>query len=181
MRQRRWLELINDYDLDIVYHEGKANKVADALSRKSSHTLQVLILADELCKDFHKLNLEVVEHGYVEARLNVVYVEPNLFKEIQTKQSTDDWLIKLRKMKEEGQAPEFEVNAKGIAKYKGRWCVPNNETLKDKILKEAHNSHYSIHHGGDKLYKDLKQHFWWPRMKREVAEFVAKCLNLPKG
>ena len=49
MRQRRWLELIKDYDLDIQYHEGKANVVVDALSRKSSHSLSALIVPEELC------------------------------------------------------------------------------------------------------------------------------------
>ena len=52
MRQRRWLELIKDYDLDIQYHEGKANIVADMLSRKFSHSLNTLVVADKLCEEF---------------------------------------------------------------------------------------------------------------------------------
>ena len=68
MRQRRWLELIKDYDLEILYHEGKANKVANALSRKVSHTLNKLVLANELCEEFRKLNLEMVEPGQVRAQ-----------------------------------------------------------------------------------------------------------------
>ena len=66
MRQRRWLELKSDYDLDIVYHEGKANKVADKLSRKSSHTLNVMIITDEICETLKKMNLKIVEHDFVD-------------------------------------------------------------------------------------------------------------------
>ena len=66
MRQIRWLELIINYDLDIVYQEGKADKVADALSWKSCHTLNVMIIADEICVDLKKMNLEIVEHGFID-------------------------------------------------------------------------------------------------------------------
>ena len=73
MRQRRWLELIKDYDLEVHYHPGKANVVADALSRKAqcncmSMDARVTTLCDELCK----LNLEVVSSG----DLNYISVEP---------------------------------------------------------------------------------------------------------
>ena len=56
----------------------------------------------------------------------------------------------------------------------------NDENVNKKILKEAHNSNYSIHPGGDKLYKDLKEYFLWPRMKQDVVNFVAKCLIFQK-
>ena len=64
----------------------------------------------------------------------------------------------------------------GSLRYKGRWCLPKDDELKRRVMKEAHSTPYSVHPGGDKLYKDLKKTFWWPNMKREVAEFVAKCL-----
>lgn len=83
-------------------------------------------------------------------------------------------------MKEAGQTLEFEVNKSGIIRYKKRWCVPNDENLKEKILKEAHNSNYIIHPSGGKLYKDHKEYFWWPKMKKDVVNFVAKCLTCQK-
>ncbi|KAG8488163.1 hypothetical protein CXB51_018403 [Gossypium anomalum] len=55
-------------------------------------------------------------------------------------------------------------------------CVPNNLELKKDILSEAHSSMYSIHPGSTKMYCDLKKMYWWPGMKREICEFVAKCL-----
>ncbi|XP_021775577.1 uncharacterized protein LOC110739426 [Chenopodium quinoa] len=60
-QQRRWLEYTTDYTLDIQYHEGKANIVADALSRKTIHGLNILVVANELCRELMKFNLEVVE------------------------------------------------------------------------------------------------------------------------
>ena len=55
-------------------------------------------------------------------------------------------------------------------------CVPAVEALKKKILDDVRNTLYSVHPGGNKLYKDLKQAFWWSNMTQEVAEYVAKCL-----
>ncbi|PRQ55656.1 putative nucleotidyltransferase, Ribonuclease H [Rosa chinensis] len=57
-----------------------------------------------------------------------------------------------------------------------RLCVPNVEALKREILDEAHNSAYALHPGGTKMYRTLKEYYWWPNMKREIAAFVSKCL-----
>jgi hypothetical protein len=59
--------------------------------------------------------------------------------------------------------------------YKGRVCVPNVKELKEKILREAHESTYSIHPGENKMYHDLKATYWWYGMKRDFAEYVALC------
>jgi hypothetical protein len=64
MRQRRWLELIKDYELEIHYHPGKANVVADALSRKAScHCLTAKTSSTTLCQEMEKLNLGMIQHG----------------------------------------------------------------------------------------------------------------------
>jgi hypothetical protein len=64
MRPRRWLELIKDYDLEIHYHPGKANVVADALSHKAScHCLTVKAPDTTLCQEMEKLNLGIVQQG----------------------------------------------------------------------------------------------------------------------
>ncbi|XP_074314366.1 uncharacterized protein LOC141649579 [Silene latifolia] len=71
---------------------------------------------------------------------------------------------------------KFSIHSDGSLRFGQRWCVPANEELKKKILTEAYATPYSVHPGGDKLYKDLKKTFWWPNMKKEVAEFVSRCL-----
>ena len=64
MRQRRWLELIKDYELEVHYHPGKANVVADALSRKvHCHCISAIPLSESLCFEMEKLNLSIVPHG----------------------------------------------------------------------------------------------------------------------
>lgn len=66
---------------------------------------------------------------------------------------------------------------RGILRFANRIWIPNVPELKDEILDEAHNSRFSIHPGGTKMYKDLKMHYWWPNMKRNIAEWVNKCLT----
>jgi len=55
--------------------------------------------------------------------------------------------------------------------------VPNVDGLRELILEDSHSSQYSIHPGAEKIYQDLRQHYWWRRMKKDIVEFVARCLN----
>ncbi|XP_056690221.1 uncharacterized protein [Spinacia oleracea] len=118
MRQRRWLELIKDYDLDIQYHEGKANVVADALIRKSSHSVNALVMEDQLCIDFQKMNLEVLEHGEVERMLNAISVRPSIYEEIRESQPSDEKLVKIREKIIEGEVLDFQIAEDGSIRFK---------------------------------------------------------------
>ena len=71
---------------------------------------------------------------------------------------------------------EFTVNENGVLYYKDRVCVPDGNDLRKTILEEAHNGSFAIHPGNTKMYQDLKMSFWWSGMKRDVSEFVTKCL-----
>jgi hypothetical protein len=87
MRQRRWLELIKDYDLEVHYHPGKANVVADPLSRKvHCNRLEMEPVSDPLCEEMRRLNLEVVEQG----NLYALAAESNLYDRIVTAQCDDE-------------------------------------------------------------------------------------------
>ncbi|GKA58736.1 putative reverse transcriptase domain-containing protein [Tanacetum coccineum] len=124
MRQRHWIELFSDYDYEICYHPGKANVVADALSRKER-------------------------------------VKP---KRVRAMNMTLQSSIKDRILAAHKEACDESV---GLQK----------RTL---IMDEAHKSKYSIHPGADKMYYDLRDRYWWPGMKKDIAVYVSKCLTCLK-
>jgi hypothetical protein len=104
LRQRRWLELIKDYDLEIHYHPGKVNLVADALSWKG-HTNMAMIIQfpDELVKEFERLNLKVVAH----AEGVTLEVQSTLEQEIRKWQLEDAGIQKIKESMQQGEAPDF--------------------------------------------------------------------------
>jgi hypothetical protein len=174
MRQRRWLELIKDYGLEVHYHPGKANVVADALSRKAQCNCVIMdskiaTLCDELCK----LNIEVVSSG----TLSYISVEPALHEQIVMAQIGDKGVQVIKEMIEQkvDKYKCFCQDSKGILWFGDRLVVPKNPELRKKILDEAHLSKFSMHPGSNKMYYDLRSLYWWTRMKREIAKYVSEC------
>ncbi|GKB55908.1 putative reverse transcriptase domain-containing protein [Tanacetum coccineum] len=130
MRQRRWMELLRDYDCEICYHPGKANVVVDALSRKERpKPLRVRkeenYKAEDLC----------------------------------------------------GMIKKLEPRADGMLYLRNRSWVPCFGDLRTLIMHESHKSKYSIHPRTYKMYKDLKNLYWWPNMKAEITTYVSKCIT----
>ncbi|GJW10031.1 putative nucleotidyltransferase, ribonuclease H [Tanacetum coccineum] len=173
MRQRRWLELLKDYDTNIQYHPGKANVVADALSRKSGMIAGIKV-EEGIIRDLERLDIELCVRGQSGFWASL-RVEPNLISQIKTAQKDDGeiWAI----IQNIDQQTEFRVDDDGILWQGTKLCVPEDPTLREALMTEAHSSPFSIHPGSTKMYHDLKQHFWWSGMKRDVATFVSKCLT----
>jgi hypothetical protein len=171
LRQRRWLELIKDYNLRINYHPGKPNVVAKTLSRRS-HVSQLVVdsMSFELCEEFDKLNLRII----VNTEAMEMEVGSSLLQEIWRGQLEDEKIQEIKHNIKEEKSLSFSDDD-GVLWYKRRICVTNVNKLKDKILLEAHKSAYSIHPRGNKMYHDLKATYWWYGMKRDVAEYVALC------
>ena len=71
------------------------------------------------------------------------------------------------------EAKKAIIDEEGVLRIKGRVCVPRVDDLIHTILTEAHSSRYSIHPGATKMYRDLRQHYWWSKMKCDVVDFVA--------
>ena len=152
MRQRRWLELLKDYNCRILYHPGKANVVADALSRKE-HTKSTMLKANPIV-----VKTELIEK----------------IKEVQ-RDFTDE--ADRKKVRVKGYESMLVANNDQILCYETRFWIPQKGGVRERILSEAHNSRYSIHPGSVKMYHDLKERYWWPGMKKDVNEWVQKCLT----
>jgi hypothetical protein len=172
LRQPRWLELIKDYDLDIQYYPGRANLVADALSWKGrANSALAFQLPTELMKEFEGLNLGMAAH----TEGVTLEVESTLEQQIHEGQLEDVEVKEIRDTMERGKAPDFTEDDQGTIWFKNRICVPDVGDLRKTILREVHDSAYSIHPGSTKMYQDLKQRYLWYGMKRDVAAHVALC------
>ncbi|XP_028078926.1 uncharacterized protein LOC114280752 [Camellia sinensis] len=143
MRQRRWLELLKDYDLQIHYHLGKANTIADALSRKSMGTLASLVTGQkELAIELDNMEVDLVLHGQ-EALMAAVMAQPTLLEEIKLHQIKDEALKKicdeLGTKSKSGFSLGFSL-VDSMLKFQNRICVPNVLNLKQKLMEDAHTS-----------------------------------------
>ena len=100
------MELLKDYDIDIHYHPGKANVVADALSRKTQHSINtIIVIQSRVLEDLERLGIELVSYGSTRALLSVLDVQPSLLEEIKFHQKEDDKLQRIRQNLEKGKAP----------------------------------------------------------------------------
>jgi hypothetical protein len=124
-----------------------------------------------LAKEFDILSL-----GFLNTMRGVtVELEPTLEREIKEARKDDEKISEIRQLILEGRGKDFREDAEGVVWFKDRLCVPNVQSIRELILKEAHETVYFIHPGSEKMYQDLKKKFRWYGMKREIAEHVAIC------
>ncbi|GJW54230.1 putative nucleotidyltransferase, ribonuclease H, partial [Tanacetum coccineum] len=153
MRQRCWLELLKDYDTNIQYHPGKANVVADALSRKSGMIAGIKV-EEEIIRDLERLDIELCVRGQ-NGFWASLRVEPNLISHIKAAQKDDGeiWAI----IQNLDKQTEFHVDSDGILWQGTKLCVPEDPTLREVLMTEAHSSPFSIYPGGFQIYSDASK------------------------
>ena len=174
LRQRRWMELLKDYDCTINYHPGKTNVVADALSRKSTRSLAYMqTIQLPLMVELRELGVELRKHASG-ALFSSFQLRPILVDQILKAQLEDPYLVSMRKKVEEEEQSDFSIRDDGALVIGSRLCLPAVEELKRQVLEEAHSSAYAMHPGSIKMYRTMKEYYWWSGMKREVAEYVSK-------
>ncbi|GKA21670.1 reverse transcriptase domain-containing protein [Tanacetum coccineum] len=155
MHQRRWIELFSDYECEIRYHPGKANVVADVLSRKERvKPRRVRAMA---------MTIQSGIRGMILAAQGEAFKQENVLAE-----------------RLHGLDQQMERREDRSLYFLDRIWVPLVRGMRMIIIYEAHKPGYFVHPGADKMYHDLRDMYWWPRMKRDIAIFVSKCLTCAK-
>ena len=77
----------------------------------------------------------------------------------------------------DGDKTDFSKKEVGSLYFQNRLCVLDDKEIKKNLLFEAHNTVFTMHPGCNKMYQDLKQHYWGKGMKRDMTEYVSKCLT----
>ena len=169
-----------DYDMSVHYHPHKANVVADALSTLSMGSVaHVEEESLELVKDVHWLArlgvrlMSISDSGVIIQNV----AESSLVVEVKKKQESDPTFLELKGAVNNQRVEVFSQGGDSGFLYQGRLCVLDVGELRQHILSEAHNSRYFIHPGSTKMYRDLREVYWWNGMKRDTADFVSKCPN----
>lgn len=167
------MELLKDYDCKILYHPGKANVMADTLSRKEVGKVSNFIIPPTNLEDLKRFGIEFGLQGEKDRLLYQIEVRPNLLERKKVSQAQDDiWSNSNSNL---GKKDFRKVND-DIVRFRHRVYVPSEADIKREIFSDSHSSSFSVHPGSTKMYKNLKQNFWWPKMKMEIAEWVGRCL-----
>nr|GFA62223.1 putative reverse transcriptase domain-containing protein [Tanacetum cinerariifolium] len=152
MTQRRWLELLSDYDYDIRYHPGKANVVADVLSLKERiEPLQVRALVMTIGLDLPRQILEAQIEALKPANLEKEDVGGMIRKDIPKE--------------------KLEPRADGTLCLNGRSWLPCYSDLRSVIMHESHKSKYYVDPGFNKMYQDMIKLYWWTNMKANISTY----------
>nr|GEX14528.1 putative reverse transcriptase domain-containing protein [Tanacetum cinerariifolium] len=155
MHQRWWIELLSDYECEIKYYPGNANMVADALSRK------------ERLKPRRVRAMSITIHSGLKTK--ILETQGEASKDLK---APFEWL--------RGLETHFKRRDDGGIYFFDRIWILSVSGVRKLIMDEAHTSRYSIHSSADKMYYDLRDLYWRPGIKRDIAEYVSRCLTCSK-
>ena len=160
MRQRRWMEFLEDYDFTLHYHPGKENVVADALSRKSRGVLASIASREwRMLETVGQFRLHYDEQA--QGTLGSMMATPSLLSRVIESQVQNAELLSIRDRVQSGTADEGSaIHTDGSLRYRGRVMVPQSTDFREEILREFHCSRFPVHPGGTKMYHDLRHQYY---------------------
>ncbi|XP_008461603.1 uncharacterized protein LOC103500166 [Cucumis melo] len=160
MRQRKWLKLVKDFDCEILYHLDKANVVADALSKKVSHSPTLITEQVFLHRDFERTEI-AVSIGEVTSQLAQLSMQSTFRQRIIVAQLNYLYLVEKHRLVEVGQVEEFSISSDDGFMFERRLCMSADNVVKIELLTKAYSSLFFMHYGSTKMYQDLKRVYWW--------------------
>ena len=157
MRQYRWMEFLEDYDFTLHYHPGKANVVANVLSRKSREALTSIASQEwRMLETVGQFRLQYSEQAL--GTLGSLVATPSPLRKVIKSQGQDAEIVSIKDRVHSGTGDEgLTIHTDGSLQYRGRVVVPQSKDLREEILKEFHCSRFVVHLGGTKMYRDLRR------------------------
>ncbi|CAA0837884.1 Unknown protein, partial [Striga hermonthica] len=129
--------------------------------------------------EFARMQIQVVDAlpTSITGSVSSMQVQPTLRERIRREHVSDEFVRAIDAKVRAGGVEGFHRDAYGALEFRGRIVIPKVEALQKEILIEAYTAPYLAHPGSTKMYHDLKRSFWWRGMKKDVADFVRKCLT----
>jgi hypothetical protein len=162
-RQARWIELLQEYDIEIEYIPGKWNSVADILSRRP-----------DLAPRCIKCRQPVVDNNEIELRID----QPNIEESIRKSLPSDDYALQiiddLQSAKNGSRIKRYSYE-NDLLRYVDRLYVPDIEDIRLQILHDCHDASISGHQGWLRTYERISRNYYWPKMEKDVKSYVSTC------
>ena len=157
IRQCGWMEFLEDYDFTLHYHLGKANVVADALTRKSRGALASIASREwRMLEIVGQFGLQYSEQA--QGVMGSLVATPSLLSKVIESQGQDTEVVSIKDQVRSGMSDEgWAIHTYGSLRYKGRVVVPQLIELRGEILREFLGSRFAVHPGGTKMYRDLRR------------------------